>query len=98
MLAAATVVLLAYVVLLVAMAQLFAWAWNAVATADAVSVDALAVGLDVAPVLLVGWCTGMAASAGLSEGDVLGARAAGLVAGVVGVLCGLAVLALTGLV
>ena len=67
-------------------------------TDNAVSFDVLSVATDVAPVLLVGWCTGLAASAALSaRGEALGVRAAGITAGALGAVAGAAVLALTGL-
>lgn len=89
--------LLAYATLLVAPAWLFAVGWNVVTAGHAASVDALAVGADLAPALLVGWCTGLAASAALTRGPALGARTAGVAAGAVGTAAGAALLALTGL-
>ena len=62
-----------------------------------VSIDVLSVAADVAPALLVGWCTGLATSAALARGEALGARAAGIAAGALGTTAGAAVLALTGL-
>ena len=74
---------------------LFASVWGGL-THDPVSFDLLAVAPDVAPVLLVGWCTGLAASAALARGETLGARTAGITAGALGTVAGAAVLALTG--
>ena len=96
-LAASTVLLLAYAALLVAAAWLFASAWTVVTARESVSVDALAIGADLAPALLVGWCTGLAAAAVLGRGEALGARTAGVAAGVLGTAAGGALLVLTGL-
>jgi len=93
-LALSTVLLCAYLVLLVTATWLFASAWSGL-THHPVSFDLLSVARDVAPVLLVGWCTGLAASAALARGEALGARAAGITAGVLGTVTGAAVLALT---
>ena len=96
-LAVSTVLLLAYLALLVAGAWLFASGWNVVTAGQPATVDVLAILADVAPSLLVGWCTGLAASAVLAGGEALGARTAGLAAGAVGTTAGAAVLALTGI-
>ena len=96
-LAVSTVLLLAYLALLVAVAWLFASGWGVVTAGQPATVDVLAILADVAPSLLVGWCTGLAASAVLAGGEALGARTAGLVAGAVGTTAGAAVLALTGI-
>lgn len=95
-LAVATVLLGVYLALLVTATWLFASVWGGL-TRDPVSVDLLSVVADVAPGLLVGWCTGLATSAVLGRGDALGARAAGIAAGALGATLGAAVLALTGL-
>ena len=95
-LALATVLLGAYLALLVTATWLLASAWGGL-TDNTVSFDLLSVATDVAPVLLVGWCTGLAASAVLARGEALGARAAGITAGALGTVAGAAVLALTGL-
>ena len=77
---------------------LFAVGWNAVTAGESVSVDVLAIGADLAPALLVGWCTGLAGAApSLARGEALGARAAGIAAGALGTAAGAALLALTGL-
>ena len=93
----ATVVLLAYVAVLVTTAWLFVSAWDAVTARETVSMDLLGVAQDLAPVLLVGWCTGFATSAALARGEALGPRTAGLVAGSTGAAAGAVVLALTNL-
>ena len=96
-LAVSTVLLLAYLALLVAGAWLLASGWNVITAGQPATVDVLAILADVAPSLLVGWCTGLAASAVLAGGEALGARTAGLAAGAVGTTAGAAVLALTGI-
>ncbi|MBR7741742.1 hypothetical protein KC207_00335 [Phycicoccus sp. BSK3Z-2] len=48
------------------------------------------------PVLLAGWCVGLAATAAISRGRALPAEVAGAGAGGVGVLAGLLVLVVTG--
>ena len=96
-LALATVVLLAWAVALVAASWLAVTAVAAVTSAGPVSFDLRSVAAGVAPVLLVGWCTGLACAAVLAGGEALGARAAGIVAGAVGSTAGVAVMALTGL-
>ena len=96
-LAVSTVLLLGYAALLVVAAWLFASGWNVVTTGRPVSVDVLAIGSDLAPALLVGWCTGLAASAALARGEALGARTAGMVAGSLGTAAGAALLAVSGL-
>ena len=97
MLVFSTLALLGYVALLVVANWLFAVGWNAVTTGESVSVDVLAIGADLAPALLVGWCTGLAAAAVLCRGEALGPRTAGLAAGALGTAVGAALLALTGL-
>ena len=92
-----TLALLAYLALLVAASWLFAVGWNALTAGEPVSVDVLAIGSDLAPALLVGWCTGLAASAVLARGEALGARTAGMVAGTLGTAAGAALLAVSGL-
>ena len=91
----ATTALALYLVALLAAVWLFAVAWGAV-TSERASVDVLSVARDVAPALLVGWCTGLAASAVLARGEALGPRLAGVAAGALGTASGAAVLALTG--
>lgn len=95
-LALATLLLTAYLILLVSTTWLLAAAWSGL-TREALSPDLLSVAADVAPVLLAGWCTGLATSAALARGEALGARAAGLVAGAVGTTVGAALLMFTGL-
>ncbi len=96
-LALSTVLLGAYLALLVTATWFFASVWGGL-TRTTVSFDLLPLVADVAPVLLVGWCTGLAASAALTRGEALGARAAGITAGALGTAAGAAVLALAGLV
>jgi hypothetical protein len=93
----ATVALLGYVVFLVAVVWVLASAWNDVFSIGGLSLDLLAVVRSVAPVLLVGWCTGLAACAALSRGEAMRPRTAGLAAGAVGTAAGAAVLALSNL-
>ncbi len=95
-LALATLLLAGYLVLLVSTTWLLAATWSGL-TRDAVSVDLVPIARDVLPVLLVGWCTGLAASAALGRDGSLGARTAGILAGVVGAVAAAVVLALTGL-
>ena len=96
-LALATVALLVWAAVLVAASWLAVTAVAAVTSAGPVSFDLRSVTAGVAPVLLVGWCTGLACAAVLAGGEALGARAAGVVAGAVGSTAGVAVMALTGL-
>ncbi|HET6968463.1 MAG TPA: hypothetical protein VFI44_09310 [Ornithinibacter sp.] len=96
-LAVATAALLAWLAVLVAASWLAVAALTAVTSGGPVTVDLLAVVGDAAPVLLVGWCTGLATTATLARGEALGARTAGLVSGAVGSVAGGAVLALNGL-
>jgi hypothetical protein len=90
-----TLLLVAYLALLVLATWLFASAWNVVFSQPAGSLDVLGIVAGAAPALLVGWCTGLATSAAIARGEALGARVAGLVAGFVGTTAGAAVLALT---
>lgn len=96
-LAAATSALAAYLVLVVAAVWVVVSTVDAVAARDTPPLDLVAVLADVAPGLLVGWCTGLAASAALAGGEALGARVAGVAAGAVGMTAGAAVLAVTGI-
>ena len=95
-LAISTLLLVAYLVLVVALTWFFASTWNGLA-GGSLSIDLFSVAADVAPALLVGWCTGLATSAALTGGESLGPRTAGIVAGVLGSTAGAALLALTGL-
>ena len=96
-LVASTLALLAYAALLVVASWLFTFGWNALRAGEPVSVDVLAIGADLAPALLVGWCTGLAGAAVLARGESLGPRTAGIAAGALGTAAGAALLALTGL-
>ena len=96
-LALATVALAGYLVLLVVATALVATFVSGVFDLGPVGVDARSLVPSVATVLLVGWCTGLATSAAIAGGEVLGPRTAGLVAGGTGTVAGLAALALTGL-
>lgn len=93
----ATVALLAWVAVLVAASWLAVAALTAVTSGGPVTIDLRSVAASVAPVLLVGWCTGLACAAALAGGEALGARTAGLVAGLAGSVAGAAVMALTDL-
>ncbi|HYN67224.1 MAG TPA: hypothetical protein VES93_10075 [Ornithinibacter sp.] len=95
-LALATLLLTGYLLLLVSTTWLLAATWSGL-TRDAVSLDLVSIARDVLPVLLVGWCTGLAASAALGRGEALGARTAGILAGVVGAVAAAVVLSLTDL-
>lgn len=92
-----TVALLVHATLLVAMAWLLGSVFEAVTARESVQVDLFAVAADVAPVLLLGWCSGMATSASIARGETLGARTAGVVSGTVGIVAALLVMRLTGL-
>jgi len=92
----ATALLGAHLVLLVTATGLLAALWSGFLR-NPVSLDLASVAAAVAPVLLVGWCTGLAASAVLGRMETLGARTAGILAGGVGGAVGTAVLTLTGL-
>ena len=96
-LALATIVLVAYLAVLVVASWLVVAAFTAVTSGGPMTVDLPAVVAAGAPVLLVGWCSGLACAAALAGGDALGARTAGIVAGLVGSTAGAAVMALTGL-
>lgn len=95
-LAVATTLLLGGVALLLALGWFLMEAWTGEAHDRAA--DVLAVTRDLAPVLLVGWCTGLAAGAVLGRGEAMGPRLAGIAAGALGTASGAAVLALTGTV
>jgi hypothetical protein len=94
-LAVASTVLALYVAALVVGVWLIAAAWGVMTSTQAV-LDIGGLARDVAPALLVGWCTGLAASAVLARGEALGPRLAGVAAGALGTASGAAVLALTG--
>lgn len=86
-----------YLFLLAAAASVAGWMVEVVRPGAVGPLDTSALVLDALPALLVGWCTGMAASVVLARGEALGARMAGVTAGGVGVLAGALVLRLTGL-
>ena len=96
-LALASVALLAYATLLIIAVSLLVSLWNGWAGPEAVSIDAFALARSLAPVLLVGWCTGLASSAALAGREVLGPRIAGVAAGAVGAGAGALVMAATDL-
>jgi len=96
-LSVSTLALVAYAALLVVAFRMFAFGWNTVTTGEPVSVDVLAIGSDLAPALLVGWCTGLAGAAVLARAEALGARGAGIAAGLLGTATGAALLGLTDL-
>lgn len=93
----ATTLLVAHTATGVAMVQVLGSAPGAAAGPEWFSVDGPAVARGVAPALLVGWCTGLATRAALTPAETLGARTAGVTAGVVGSAAGAMVLGLTGL-
>lgn len=95
-LGAATALLAAYVVLIALAVWFFASAWGVVRPDDAVALDLLALARPTLPVLLVGWCTGLAALAVVVRGEGLGSRTAGITSGLLGVVAGAAVLGLQG--
>ena len=96
-LAVSTTALLAYVAFLALVMWMVASALSGPFGWGAVTVDWGDVARDVAPVLLVAWCTGMAAGAVAVGSESLGARSAGLVAGSVGTAAGVVVVAFTDL-
>lgn len=96
-LAAATVALLAYVMLLVAASWLVVSAVSVVVPVGPAQLDPVRVAADVAPGLLVGWCTGGATAAALERGESMPPAVGGLAAGTLGVTAGAVVLAFTGI-
>ncbi|MEO5609374.1 MAG: hypothetical protein ABIQ61_07085 [Ornithinibacter sp.] len=96
-LALATVALFAYAAVLLVAMSLLVFFWNGLSGGGPASLDAVAVARSLAPVLLVGWCSGLASSAALSGGEVIGPRTAGILSGAVGVLAGGLVMAMTDL-
>lgn len=93
----ATLVLLAYLVALVALASVVGFALDAVRGTDTLSVDLSLVAVDVLPGLLVGWCVGLATTTLLARGEAMGPRAAGLLSGTIGAVAGATVLTVTGI-
>ncbi|KGN41505.1 hypothetical protein [Knoellia aerolata] len=95
-LSVATVLLTAWLTLVIVAAWLVGSAIEVVRDRDVGALDLTALLVEVAPGLLVGWGVGLAAAALLGRGEALGPRGAGVAAGSLGVLAGAAVLAATG--
>lgn len=96
-LAIATLVLLVYVACVVAASWLVVSALSVVTPLEPADLDVVAVAADVAPGLLVGWCTGRVVAALLEPGESMPPAVAGLLAGALGVTAGAAVLVYTGI-
>ena len=98
LLALATVGLVGYLTLLVVAVSMAAWAVEVVkpGTVDG-TVDLAGLAADALPGVFVGWCLGLAATAGLANGDTLGPRTAGALGATLGVVVGALVLRFTGL-
>lgn len=95
-LVAGTLAAAAYLAAVLAAVWLIASAYGAITAGGSARLDVAAAAADLAPGLLVGWCTGLAAVSVLARGEALGPRAAGVTAGGLGVLAGALVLRLTG--
>ena len=95
-LALATVVLVGYLALVAAAAGLAAWALGVVRP-GAGSLDLSGLVVDSLPALLVGWCTALATTTVLARGESMGARLAGVISAVVGIVLGALVLEVSGL-
>ncbi|WP_404385438.1 hypothetical protein LL946_05135 [Knoellia locipacati] len=95
-LAVATLLLVAYLALVLVAVWLVGAAIDVLSSQDVGSLDVAGLFVTAVPGLLVGWCVGLGATWVLARGEALGARAAGLTSGAVGVLGGAAVLAATG--
>jgi hypothetical protein len=93
----ATLALVAYLALVTVAAALAVVLLGAVLDLDATRLDLAGVAVDAAPALLVGWCLGLAAAAGLAGRTSLGPRVTGLLAGGLGAAAGAGVLSLSGL-
>ena len=96
-LAVATVALLVYVALVVAASWLVVSAVSAVVPVGPAELDPVRIAADVAPGLLVGWCTGRATAAALEHDESVPSAVAGLAAGALGVTTGAVALAFTGI-
>lgn len=97
-LAVATLVLVAYLALVLVAVWLVGAAIDVLSSQDVGSLDVAALFVAAVPGLLVGWCVGLGATWVLARGEASGARAAGLTSGALGVLVGTAVLAATGVI
>ena len=95
-LAAGTVALMAHLVLVLVAVWLVGSAIEQVASRDLGSPDVGGLVVTALPGLAAGWGVGLGAATLLGRGDSMGARAAGVTAGVLGVLVGGALLAATG--
>ncbi|MFC7491020.1 MULTISPECIES: hypothetical protein [unclassified Knoellia] len=95
-LSAATLVLAGYLTLVIVAAWLLVSAVDAVRDVETAALDLTSLLLDVAPGVLVGWGVGLAAAALLGRGESMQPRGAGVAAGSLGALVGVAVLAVTG--
>lgn len=95
-LTAGTVVLLAWLVLVLVAVWLVGSAIEQVASRDLGSPDVAVLVVTALPGLAGGWGVGLGAAALLGRGEVMGARAAGVTAGLLGVVVGAALLAATG--
>lgn len=95
-LAAGTVVLMAWLVLVLAAVWLVGSAIEQVASRDLGSPDVGGLIVTALPGLAVGWGVGLGAATLLGRGEAMGARAAGVTAGLLGVVVGAALLAATG--
>jgi hypothetical protein len=94
----ATLVLAAYLALVLVAVWFVGSAMEALSSRDLGSLDVAASLLKAVPGLLAGWAAGLSASMVLARGEALDARAAGLCSGVLGALVGAVVLALTGVI
>lgn len=95
-LAVGTLVLAAYLAFVMLAAAMVVALLGGVLDLGPSRLDPVGVATDVAPGLLVGWCLGLAAEAALAGRTSLGPRATGLVAGLLGTMAGVGVLALAG--
>ncbi|GAA4113323.1 hypothetical protein GCM10022415_08590 [Knoellia locipacati] len=95
-LALATVVLAAYLALVVVAAWLVGSTIEAIAARDVGSVDVGGLAVSTIPGLVGGWGVGLGAAALLARGEAVAARAVGVTAGLLGVVVGAVVLAVTG--
>ncbi|WP_299444398.1 hypothetical protein [uncultured Phycicoccus sp.] len=93
---AGTLAAFAYLAAVLAAVWLVASAYDALTAGSLARLDVVAAAADLAPGLLVGWCTGLAMVSVLARGEGIGPRTAGVAAGSVGVLAGVVVLRLTG--
>ena len=95
-LVAATVLLMAYLVLVLVTVWLVGSAIEQVASRDLGSPDVGALVVSALPGLVGGWGVGLGAATLLGRGEAMNARAAGLTSGLLGVVVGAVLLAATG--